>query len=565
MDWDAFRDWCLADYRKARATVSYTMGRLRAMQRFGLDIDRFLSSPPAARDEARRLVANLKLSQKGAHMVRTFQKVLNWLLDYARHLQPDLIWGERFELEPEPKSMLVTVPEARVPEMWCYIARNQDAERTRLRRALAWVAYWTRMRRSEIHRLEDQDATPAGVFSRNPAKRGIPNERIVPDFFFHRHLPLGDYLVHRPKLEGSTKLWIRRHLRTGDPVECTAAAVYNEIAAMGRDLGMRIHFIATRRAGSTMLDEHNVHPRVGASQNGQNAVASWERYVGQVTPDRARREFARAGVPGFERLQNVGQERHQDGAERYRADHPQKLSPGDGRHVLPASYLGSISAGGAFGPGRDAGVKCQPAGGGGNVVSEAMKRRSNPPHPDDQEQRQKGEHNERDQDAHRARAEQDLPHRSHGVSNSEGHLRAAAFLRDGQTYMAPPFVSQLAAAQPATTGPDGKDGIATTVPPASLPYIELEDAYMQPDMQDPSSISTTPSAAWRPRAAATTATPGLGDARGANADMQAAKAFTRGRLVAPDGASGPRVVPPTRLTRPATPAEILRRAHGVGG
>ena len=300
MDWTEFRDWALAIRGSALATTTYNVGRLRSLERQGLDVALFLSSPTAAQEEGVRVVSKLKSAGKKGHATRTYQKALNWLVAYARYLHPGQVFAD-LPLDPEPPSERATVADERVPELWCY--RCGDAYVEKFRRAVAWAAYWTRLRRSEVSRLRkdrdgmDQDNQVVRVLQ--TAKRGAPREVVVPWFFWDDGFPMAEYLAVRLDVPDSNALFTLPDLRRGHGRARVASSkdVYEHLRAMGRDLGFRLNFIRTRRSSSTALDVHGAHPRVGAHQLGQSSSAKFEHYTGSVTTERARHELQRV-APG---------------------------------------------------------------------------------------------------------------------------------------------------------------------------------------------------------------------------------------------------------------------------
>lgn len=300
MEWTEFEDWCLGRYRKAKATVYYNLGRLQSLQRAGLQIDEFMRDPNAQERERNRIVGHLKRQGRSANSIRTYQKAMNWLVDYARYLQPEQAWA-RGELEPEsigqPKSVAPHVLEA------YWRALPTDDYNTRLERAIAWTAHHMRGRRGEIQRLRDEDLNEklSCIRKEHPSKRGAAGWLPMPTFFWDDDKPLKQYLAVRVALPGSSALWRKPHGNTGVPQELAPAQVYICLRRAGQSIGHPLNFIRTRRGSSIELDDgYNVHPRVGQFLLSHNKQESWSHYVGRVTIERAVQHLQDIGVPGFE-------------------------------------------------------------------------------------------------------------------------------------------------------------------------------------------------------------------------------------------------------------------------
>lgn len=297
-DAEAFRTWGLGAYRKAPDTVRGTMQRVRAMQAVGLDVADLLRDPGRALAQGYAALAAMKTAGGSPDTARSCGKALNWLVDYAKHLQPGLAWV-RFSLEPERRRTPAQVG-ARDLEV---LARHVGETRyiTRLRRALLAVAVATRLRRVEVARLRVKDLRQAAgeVWVEYPAKRGPKRAIVVPASLWRPGGPLVAYLAVREPVGDA--LWtvpagrgVRRAHRL------TTAAVGRQLWRMGHEDGIPLSFVRTRRFGATLLDDLGVHPRVIQHQLGHASLTWTLRYLGEVGKDRILADYVRCGVPGFE-------------------------------------------------------------------------------------------------------------------------------------------------------------------------------------------------------------------------------------------------------------------------
>lgn len=302
MDWDAFRDWNLADRGRARATVYYNIGRARTLVRaWGLDVEALLSSPAGADAQARSVVAKLKLAHKSGHVVRKMQQVLNWLFAYARFLQPALIWPADLELEPEPPSIPKSVDVDAMDRIWAY--EGSDPYTTRLRRAIAFIAYHGNFRRSEAAQLRIDLLRPrtGQIGLPRAAKGSLSGDVEVPWTAFWPESPLIQYLEVRVNVPGSLALWtIPPGRGSRKPRVLQASGLYRHLKTMGDDLGIPLNFVRMKRRQLSDLDDVETSLRVVQHKGRHVKAQNTERYLSRVSGSRARRELAARGVPGYE-------------------------------------------------------------------------------------------------------------------------------------------------------------------------------------------------------------------------------------------------------------------------
>ena len=301
-----FETWALGDQGSAKATVYYNTGRLRSMRRNGLDVEAFLDSPAAARRIGEAYIAKLRLDEETPDMIRTYQKVLNWLCLYGGRLHPDErhLWkAAKFQLDPEPSRIPKTIELDRVERLWTEWVGENEYE-TRLGRAVAYTAYVGNFRRGELDRMRLRHLLPntAQINMPRAGKRSRSGLVEIPWTAYHAGSPLILYLevrVESPDGEDWhwTIPWTRGKPR---PRRLRGWALYQLVVRMGEDLGVSVNFIRSKRRALSDIDERNVDVRVTNAKARHAEIDMTVHYLSQVSSTRQRRELAEKGVPGYE-------------------------------------------------------------------------------------------------------------------------------------------------------------------------------------------------------------------------------------------------------------------------
>lgn len=313
---DEFRSWAVARAKLARATIRYTTARMAYMQAHGLDWQRFVASPEGARREGDAFLGRQGLRSDSRHALRTYEKVLNLAVRFAADRQPTMIWP-KWDLTREPRHEGRTLTEPQVAALMAY--RNRNSVREARRRALAWLGFWTRLRRSEIARLRlrDFNAETRRVWVEFPAKGGKKRWKPLPGNAWHPNGAMQRWLRVRPRpADGSDWLWTAQNQRRG-AYSMAVDSVGNEFQKMGRELGFGVSFVRTRRAGAQFLQRHEVRTRIIKADLSHSDESVTEIYLGADSADDIEAEFERRRVPGF--------------ANRSRGSAGSRIPPGDFR------------------------------------------------------------------------------------------------------------------------------------------------------------------------------------------------------------------------------------------
>lgn len=296
MDYDALRDWWLVEGRRAPSTVDYMLRRARFMERHGFRWDLFLESAVAAREEARRWLAQCALTRPGRTVLRNYTKTLNAVAEWAGATR-ESHFGLQWELPKEAVTEGKTFTSAQVDALRAY--RHPDPITERRRRAMIYFCENTGLRLSELARLRLRDLQPTSreVHVAFPAKRGVERDVPMPGETFHPKMPVAAWLRVRGTLEVSgDPLWV-----WGSPGAWSAMTVNGfcrELWLIGQDVGFSVSTIRFRRWRATMFNEHGVPAQTVQRLYGHRNIASTMRYM-TVSNESVKRSLADRGVPGF--------------------------------------------------------------------------------------------------------------------------------------------------------------------------------------------------------------------------------------------------------------------------
>lgn len=293
-----FLTWGKAQAKFSKATLRYTPGRWRHLERAGVDWPAFMADPLAAKRMGDTALYRIGMDSDSRHASRTLEKMLNRAARFGASRRPDLVWPH-WKLTKEPKSEGKVVSDGQVSAMLAYQHRVPHVQARR--RALAWLAFWTRLRRSEIARLRwprDFNAETRRVWVEYPAKGGKKRWKAIPGNAWHPNGAVQAWLRVRPTSEVTGEaLWTNRH---GARVYAmTVDAVGMEFQRMGRDLGFPVSFVRTRRAGSQFLQRHKVRTRIIKADLSHSSELVTETYLAPDGIDAQEAEFEACKVPGF--------------------------------------------------------------------------------------------------------------------------------------------------------------------------------------------------------------------------------------------------------------------------
>lgn len=299
-NWTDFETWCLSEHGKARATVYYNVGRLRSMQRRGLDITAFLASPAEARRLGNEYIAQMKRDGRTHNAIRTHQKALNWFIEYADTLRPNDAW-KRWILVKEPAATPRSVDLEHVDLLWTAWTAS-DPYTTLLGRAVAYMAYIGNFRRGELdaQRLAHLKPGTAQIELPVAGKGSLSGLVEVPWSAFWPASPLMQYLAVRVDVAGGDWLWtVPWTYGRPIPRRVRGHGLYDLVVRMGQDLGVNVNFIRTKRRALTDLDELNEDFRVTQAKARHVRADNTQKYLGRVTGRRVRQRLAEAGVAGY--------------------------------------------------------------------------------------------------------------------------------------------------------------------------------------------------------------------------------------------------------------------------
>lgn len=326
--WEAFDTWALVDYGKAEQSLYYYSSRIRAMQRAGLELEACVTDPKALKRQGDAVIANSKLGKRSGHVVRNYQRALNWLSDYGRHLEQLDVRGRleaagrhvddedlqdqvrrwpRWKLAKEPQASPKSVDAQDLGILWSYTARKDPVGWPRgyvtlLRRCIAELAYVGNFRRGEMPQIRLSGLFPqvGKVHLPRAMKGGLSGDIEVPWSLFWPESALMRFLQVRVDVPGSDQvLTVPAGNGSKTPRALEAAAVYTHLKAMGDELGVPLNFIRTKRRQLSDQDDANVNMRVIKAKGRHVKSQSTEVYLGQVTGSRQRRELAARGMPGY--------------------------------------------------------------------------------------------------------------------------------------------------------------------------------------------------------------------------------------------------------------------------
>lgn len=331
--WEQFHVWVLSEYGKSPGSWKYYSSRIRSMQRRGLDLDASLADPRELWRQGNLVIANSKSAGKSGHVVRNFQRALNWLSDYGRHLElEDLRYQHsqlddqdledrvrrwrKWDLAEEPKALPKSV-DADLAILRTYVhkectprcRRTQPVGRahcyvTYLRRALFDVAYAMNDRRGEMPQVRKSGLLPhvGKIVLPRAMKGSLSGEVEVPWSLFWPESGLMQFLQVRVEVPGTDQVFTvpADGHRYKEPLALDGAGIYKHLKAMGDELGVPLTLVRIKRRALSDLDERVKDVRVTQAKARHASIENTITYLGQVTSSRQRRELAAAGVFGYD-------------------------------------------------------------------------------------------------------------------------------------------------------------------------------------------------------------------------------------------------------------------------
>lgn len=297
LDHDAFTVWMAGEAMLRRKTIDDCLQKLRRLERDGFNGRTFLTSPDHARLEVRRMRAKLRMDGVPDNTIRHSEVVWNRVAAWAATMDRRFE-GVRWDLTPEVRGMPKTITEQQADLAMQYRFPDDELVEKR-RRALIWLMENLGWRKSEIEglRVQDLDPTTGRIYMANPAKGRGPMWWPLPRDAFSPKRPVQAWLAVRPvPEERPDAFWTFRVARHGVGAYKDLGC---EITAISKQLGFRIGFTRCRRYDTQRLDEANVHPRIIQKKRNHAKLDTTMRYMGEVTIERAEKELAKKGAPGF--------------------------------------------------------------------------------------------------------------------------------------------------------------------------------------------------------------------------------------------------------------------------
>lgn len=292
---EGFRAWAVAHAKMAKETIRDSCRRWAFLERNGVDWQVFFRSPRDARLQGDAFLTRRAMAADSPNL-RTYERFLNRVSRYAASMQPTVEWPY-WSLSKERRSEGKTLTEAQVRALFEYTCDNALFQARR--RAMAWLAYWTRLRRSEVARLRlrDLNRETRRVWCEFPAKGGRKRWKPIPGQAWHPASAVQKWLAVRPQVDGSDALWT--NTRWGKGYAMSVDAVGMEFQRMGQGLGFPVNFVRSRRAGSQMLQRHRVRTRIIKADLSHSGEHVTERYLYQDSVEDIEAELERCRVPGF--------------------------------------------------------------------------------------------------------------------------------------------------------------------------------------------------------------------------------------------------------------------------
>ena len=296
LDVDALQSFMLVNLDHAAMTVEHRLRSMRHMAANGFDWQLFLSSSTAAVKEAERWLAAKKLAA-GRSTLHNYQFVLNDVAAYQAVHDDDFedVWFETTKPlygHPDPYSRLELVA------LTTYRCANSFTERRR--RALIWLCLNTRLRRTELQRInvEDLDERRAVLRVPHPAKGGKPRSLPMPRETWSPARPVAAYLAARGRVLKRMKrdvpgLWISQ---VGAPLGINMLS--RETFDLSRELGFAVSYNRFRRTGATKLLRLGVGLPAVQFLLGHRDPRSTMHYY-DPTCDDVREDLERCHIAGF--------------------------------------------------------------------------------------------------------------------------------------------------------------------------------------------------------------------------------------------------------------------------
>lgn len=308
LDIEDFRAWGLAEHGLKKATSEAQVRRFRRIAKLGTDWTRFASSPEAAREEGRRLLAGIAVQEK-REAARNYVQTLNLVARYLEAKDPrfrGVEWPypkkQRAALQRYTRDQLRALMDYRHPHGVEVIEKR--------RRALVWVAWATGLRRGEIGdlRVSDLDHKRGTLKVRKPRKDGKRRLIPLPEDAWSPKRPLTAWLAARPESpDGVDWLWTHPGGRmNGD-------CLYNDdLWYMGQELGFPVDFRRFRHNRGKTLAKALVPLQVIQEALGHSSPNSTRIYMEELEPEEMAEAFRKHRVPGFAAANRAKRKRAQE-------------------------------------------------------------------------------------------------------------------------------------------------------------------------------------------------------------------------------------------------------------
>ena len=306
--YEELRKFLLTDHkpRLKPTTVDDTLRKVRHLEKCGLRLERFLTTPDEARRNVRDVLA-YKASTPGRRGrvgagLRGHQIVLNRVAQWAASLDITFT-GLKWDLAPEERSEGKNYTPSQVATLKRY--RHPDRYTSARHRAIIWFARYTRLRRQEISLARTFDIKPHyhpdfdAFWVEHPAKGG-PQRHIPlhPDVRRPNYPVQGWLRARKPDPRNPNALWTVKG-RDGRVRAMNVRDMTVDLQRISKRVGFRVSFVRFRRYGTTELADAGMHPTRLMQLTGHAKLKSLEHYLAKATPEQTAAELARCGVPGF--------------------------------------------------------------------------------------------------------------------------------------------------------------------------------------------------------------------------------------------------------------------------